>query len=101
MDESVKPCDDFYNFACGSYIKSHPTTEDHWVAEEVQQQLIRQRQIKIITDNTPTGSPAIQNMRLYRDKCMDTAPIETLKTQNLAKDINVRILKESNKFSMF
>jgi hypothetical protein len=45
VDESAKPCDDFYKFACGSYIKSHPTTEDHWVAEEIQQQLIRDRQI--------------------------------------------------------
>lgn len=28
MDKNVEPCDDFYNFACGSFIKSTNIPED-------------------------------------------------------------------------
>lgn len=28
MDETVDPCDNFYQFACGGWIKTHPIPDD-------------------------------------------------------------------------
>lgn len=32
LNKSVDPCEDFYEFSCGGWIKNHPVppTESHW-----------------------------------------------------------------------
>ncbi|KAI6189416.1 Phosphate-regulating neutral endopeptidase [Aphelenchoides bicaudatus] len=88
MDEKVNPCHDFYRFSCGKYIKKHPPTQptDNFATfNDINDRVIEQ-QIVLIAQNDPTSSTAIKKMRMFRDKCMNTAALERERTEQLRKD---------------
>lgn len=76
MDKDVQPCDDFYRFACGSYLRSHvipdDKSSDYYVFSEIQEQLsnqLRQSVEEPISSSEP--KPFIVVKTLYKS-CMDT-----------------------------
>ena len=79
IDESVEPCDDFYSFACGQFVKNTVIPEDkvsvdlfNIVHDSLQEQLK-----KIITE--PINDNDIEpfkKVKKFYAACMDTEAIE-------------------------
>lgn len=92
LDKSCKPCEDFYQFAMGGWMKNNPIPPDYstWgtfseLADKNQTSL---RQIAEDSANAkaPTGSNQQKVGDLYAS-CMDTTAIETVGTKPLAPEM--------------
>ena len=93
IDKSVNPCDDFYQFACGSWIKQNPIPNDHssWGSFNVlaEKNLDRLREL-LEADAAGKGDPAdpyTQKLGDYYATCMDEAKIETSADAQLAPEL--------------
>ncbi|KAI6198737.1 Peptidase family M13 [Aphelenchoides besseyi] len=88
IDESAPVCDDFYQFTCGKYIKTHPikSPDDNMNLFRTTKSDVRKRQVELILDNSPTTSQAVKTMRNYRDICIN-GPSAKSETANLWNEI--------------
>src|SRR6202048_4694293 len=86
LDKSCKPCDDFFQFAMGGWMKSNPIPPEYstWgsftVLADKNQQALRQILEAAEKSDAPSGS----NQRKVGDfyaSCMDTATIEAAGTK--------------------
>ncbi|XP_020617115.1 endothelin-converting enzyme homolog [Orbicella faveolata] len=101
VDPSVDPCEDFYRFACGGWMKKYPrppssnrwdqfeklTTENN----EVIEMLLRDKELKAIYSK----EEAVWKALAYYDSCMDVDEIERLKGEPLKK-----LIKEYGSWSI-
>jgi len=82
IDKSIDPCTDFYQFACGSWIKNNPIPPDQssWgrfnELHERNQYLLRGILDKQ-SANDPGRSPVNQKIGDYYAACMDETTIES------------------------
>ena len=91
LDRSCKPCDDFYQFAMGGWMKSNPIPAEYptWgsftmLADRSQAQM-RSILEEAQKSNATTGSNP-QKIGDFYASCMDTAAIEAAGTKPLAAD---------------
>ena len=75
MDETIVPCDDFYNFACGTFLKETVISDDQKrvdVNNEIDDKL--QQQLRTLMDslNDSDIKPFKLMKKLYR-ACMNTS----------------------------
>lgn len=88
IDFSVDPCDDFYQYACGGWMKKNPIPESksfwakYTVLQEQNDRLVRQKLIK-----TKNVTGAVKKAKAFYDACMDETTISTIGSKPLLKII--------------
>lgn len=83
LDASVSPCDDFYQYACGNWLKQIeiPTGKPRWSRSFDNINQDNQNTIKTVVDNYSSGkiepaTPFATKVGDYYSACMDTDSIE-------------------------
>jgi putative endopeptidase len=82
LDESVKPCDDFYQYACGGWLAANPIPADRslWgtttVLAERNQAILREILEATAAGNPPEGTPYARQLGDFYATCMDEAKLE-------------------------
>jgi putative endopeptidase len=93
LDRSVSPCDDFFKFATGGWIKSHPIPADHasWGTfvklrdqnEDVLHQIIEEA----AADKSAAPGSNWQKIGDFYASCMDTSAIEAAGVKPLEPEL--------------
>lgn len=84
IDFTVKPCDDFYEFACGGWMKSNPIPESKsfWgvysILQEENDRLVKQK----LTE-TKDGSETTLKAKTFYDACMNETTINSVGSKPL------------------
>jgi endothelin-converting enzyme/putative endopeptidase len=92
IDKSVNPCDDFYQYACGTWLKDNPIPPDEssWgrfnVLHENNEKILR----GILEDSAAhtDRSPIDQKIGAFYQSCMDEATLNRLGKQPLQPDLD-------------
>src|SRR5262249_51630105 len=101
MDKSVNPCEDFYEYACGSWRKNNPIPSDQarWGRFNELADYNRQFLHNILekaSANDPKRTPVMQKIGDMYQSCMDEAGVNTKGTKPLQPELQ-RIAAIQNK----
>jgi putative endopeptidase len=100
MDQTANPCDDFYQYACGGWIKNHPAPPDQPYYGRFHELQDRNNEIlrDILEQASKPGAPADQQkIGDYYASCMAEAEITAKGTAPLGPDLQrVEAIKDKN-----
>src|SRR5258706_1142876 len=92
LDKTCKPCDDFYQFAMGGWIKSNPIPPEYssWGTftqlADKNQQILRQILEAVATAKATPGSNE-QKIGDFYASCMDTVAVDVAGTKPIEPDL--------------
>ena len=89
MDHTIPPCDDFYHYACGGWIKNNPIPEDQGSWDVYSKlTLDNEKYLRDLLEEAakPTASRKATQQKIgdYYRSCMDEATIEKVDLNPLA-----------------
>ncbi len=102
LDKSCKPCDDFYEFAMGGWMKNNPIPPEFpsWGSFTILADRNQASMRGILEDSMKANPPAGSNQQKIGDyyaSCMDTAAIDASGIKPIAADLDaIHKIKESS-----
>ena len=91
VNESVDPCEDFFEFSCGKWIADNPIPDDHtsYGRFDVVREKIYREMKDLYEADTLSTSNAINNLKKIYAACMDIENINERKSHDLNKALMV------------
>ncbi|XP_038076776.1 membrane metallo-endopeptidase-like 1 [Patiria miniata] len=86
MDSSANPCDNFYQYACGGWVKKHVIPEDRsrYSSFDKLDEDVTIKCKDLLEEDAVFGEPvAITNVRRYYKSCLDMETINSMDDQPL------------------
>ncbi|XP_076868801.1 phosphate-regulating neutral endopeptidase PHEX [Brachyhypopomus gauderio] len=96
IDPTVSPCEDFYRYACGGWLRDHPIPEDYssygiypWLRQNVDlklKELLEQ-------PDADTDLEAVRKAKVLYRSCMNEHALEQLDAKPLQKELRKKELR--------
>jgi len=101
LDDSLDPCTDFYQYACGKWQAANPIPSDQvaWGVDgplSVWNETMLGQILKKLSANAPSRTPAEQKIGDFYFACMDTSTIEARSREWLKPELD-RVAQIKNK----
>src|SRR5437868_8818224 len=93
LDKTADPCEDFYQYACGTWIKEHPVPPDrgrYGRFDELQEhnQAVLRDILEKAAAPDPKRSAVMQKIGDYYASCMDEQKIDALGAKPIAAELD-------------
>ncbi|XP_045841007.1 membrane metallo-endopeptidase-like 1 [Meles meles] len=85
MDPSREPCDDFYQYACGGWLRRHviPETNSRYSVFDILRDQLEVILKGVLENSTTRDRPAVQKAKMLYRSCMNESIIEKRDSQPL------------------
>ncbi|XP_044919522.1 membrane metallo-endopeptidase-like 1 isoform X4 [Mustela putorius furo] len=85
MDPSREPCDDFYQYACGGWLRRHviPETNSRYSVFDILRDELEVILKGVLENSTTKDRPAVQKAKMLYRSCMNESVIEKRDSQPL------------------